>query len=51
VVDEGAGHIVVAPASLAADLAASLRAQLNLVRLAELAAGRKKLELRADAPK
>lgn len=48
VVDEGAGHIVVANASLVADLSASPRAQQSLVRLAEIAAGRRKLELPAD---
>jgi hypothetical protein len=48
VVNEGAGHIVVANASLVADLSASPRAQQSLVRLAEIAAGRRKLELPAD---
>jgi hypothetical protein len=48
VVDEGAGHIVVASAALVADLSASPRAQQSLIRLAEIAAGRRKLELPAD---
>ena len=48
VVAEGAGRIVVAAAATVSDLADSPRAQLNLVRLAELATGRKTLELPAD---
>lgn len=45
VVNEGAGKIVVASASTIAGLQDSPQAQLNLVRLAELAAGHKQLEL------
>ncbi len=48
VVREGLGNIVVAQASLVANFAQSPRAQLSLVRLAELATARKKLELPAD---
>jgi hypothetical protein len=48
VLDEGEGHIVIAAASVVERLADSPRAQLNLVRLAELATGKKKLELPAD---
>jgi len=51
VVAEGAGRIVVAAASTVSGLADSPRAQLNLLRLAELATGRKKLELPADPPR
>jgi len=42
-------QIVIAAASTVSGLADSPRAQLNLVRLAELAMGRKKLELPRDA--
>jgi len=45
VVNEGTGRIVVATATTVADLAESPGAQLNLVRLAELAVGKKQLEL------
>jgi hypothetical protein len=48
VVNEGAGHIVVANAALIADLSVSPRAQQSLIRLIEIAAGRRKLELPAD---
>jgi hypothetical protein len=48
VVNEGTGRIVVATATTVADLADSPGAQLNLVRLAELAVGKKQLELPHD---
>lgn len=48
VVAEGAGHVVVAAATAVRSLLDSPRSQLNLLRLAELATGRKKLELPAD---
>jgi hypothetical protein len=49
VIGEGIGRIVIAAATTVSGLVDSPRAQLNLVRLAELATGRKKLELPADA--
>jgi hypothetical protein len=49
IVAEGQGRIVVASATTINHLADSPRAQLNLVRLAELATGRKKLDLPADS--
>ena len=49
VVAEGAGQIVIAAAATVSGLADSPRAQLNLLRMAELATGRKKLELPVDA--
>ena len=49
VVNEGEGRIVIAAAETIERLADSPRAQLNLVRLAELATGRKKLELPTDS--
>ena len=45
VVSEGNGKIVVASATIVADLANSPLSQLNLVRLSELATGKKQLEL------
>jgi hypothetical protein len=48
VVSEVSGRIVVAAATTVTDLADSPRAQLNLVHLAELATGRKQLELPHD---
>ena len=48
VVAEGAGRVVVASAMTVNNLADSPRAQLNLLRFAELATGHKKLELPAD---
>jgi len=48
VVAEGAGHIVIAVATTISGLPDSPRAQLNLLRLAELATGKKRLELPAD---
>lgn len=48
VVGEGSGRIVVAAAATVRDLASSPRAQLNLVRLAELATGKQQLELPRD---
>ncbi|MDB6030959.1 MAG: hypothetical protein JWM16_1297 [Verrucomicrobiales bacterium] len=45
---EGAGRIVVAPAALCADLANSPQAQQNLLMLARIASGQRKLELPAD---
>jgi hypothetical protein len=48
VVGEGSGRIVVAIAATVSGLADSPRAQLNLVRLAELATGKKQLALPHD---
>ncbi len=47
-IDEGSGRIVVATAATVSDLADSPRAQLNLVQLAELAAGKRRIELPID---
>ena len=47
---ESGGNIVIAQASTVDDFSHSPRAQLNLLRLAELATGHKKLQLPADPP-
>ena len=48
VAEEASGRIVVASELVAAELLTSPRAQQSLVRLAEIAAGRRKLELPTD---
>lgn len=48
VINEQSGRIVVASTATTSNLVDSPQSQLNLVRLAELASGRKKLELPAD---
>jgi hypothetical protein len=48
VVEQGNGTIVVAPASMVSDFGNSPLAQLSLVVLAELATGRRKLDLPSD---
>jgi hypothetical protein len=47
-VEQGNGTIVVAPASMVSDFGNSPLAQLSLVVLAELATGRRKLDLPSD---
>lgn len=51
VVNESAGNVVVADPSTVNDLVHSPRSQQNLIRLAELATGHRKLDLPEDPPR